>query len=139
MRRRNWLNLAIWLGAAIIVAGCSRSEFDSTVSGTVTLDGKPLDLGFVCFSREGGGNPAMGTIQRGGSYILRTSNKTGLNAGKYRVIVSALDTPNPPPGVRDTTPPKQLVPEKYTNADTSRLQFDVAPGSNTFDINLKSK
>jgi hypothetical protein len=124
---------------ALAIAGCSRSGFESTVSGNVTLDGKPLGLGLVVFSREGGGNPSNGTIQRDGRYSLRTSNSAGLTPGKYHISVSALDTPNPPPGVRDTTPAKQLVPEKYTNIETSGLEFEVKPGSNTIDIPLVSK
>jgi hypothetical protein len=126
--------------AALVVAGCSHSGFESSVTGNVTLDGKVLGQGGVVFALEaGGGNPSAGTIGRDGNYVLKTANAPGLNSGKYRVSVNALDTPNPPPGVRDTTPPKQLVPEKYTNLDTSGLECDVKPGSNTFNIPLSSK
>jgi hypothetical protein len=122
----------------LAIVGCSRSAFDSTVTGGVTLDGKTLGQGLVVFAQDGS-NPATGTIGRDGSYTLKTSNMLGLKPGKYRASLSALDTPNPPPGVRDTTPPKQLVPEKYTSLETSGLEFEVKPGNNTFNIELKSK
>jgi hypothetical protein len=124
--------------AALVLAGCSRSGLESSVAGSVTLDGKPLGLGGVVFASSGG-NPSSGTIGRDGSYTLKTANTPGLNPGKYRVSVNALDTPNPPPGVRDSTPPKQLVPEKYTSLDTSGLEYEVKPGSNTINIDLSSK
>ena len=112
----SWTSLA---NSALLLAGCSRSGFDSSVTGSVTLDGKLLGLGGVVFvPLSGGGNPSVGTIGRDGHYTLRTANTSGLNAGKYRVCVNALDTPNPPPGVRDTTPPKQLVPR---STQVSRL------------------
>jgi hypothetical protein len=140
MGRCGW-RLRLFCGtAALVLAGCSRSGLESSVTGSVTLDGKALGLGGVVFAPlSGGGNPSVGTIGRNGQYTLRTANTLGLNAGKYRVCVNALDTPNPPPGVRDTTPPKQLVPEKYTNLDTSGLEYEVKPGSNTFNIDLSSK
>jgi hypothetical protein len=126
--------------AALVLAGCSRSGLESSVAGSVTLDGKSLGLGGVVFAPiSGGGNPSVGTIGRDGRYALKTANTPGLNPGKYRVSVNALDTPNPPPGVRDSTPPKQLVPEKYTSIDTSGLEYDVRPGSNTINIDLSSK
>ncbi len=130
----------IWLTVVITLSGCSRSGFDSSVSGSVTLDGKTLGQGGVVFVPiSESKNPSVGTIRRNGSYALKTANTPGLNSGKYRVTVSALDTPNPPPGVRDTTPAKQLVPEKYTNINTSGIEYDVKPGSNTFNIDLVSK
>jgi hypothetical protein len=129
-----------WLTVALIISGCSRSGFDSSVSGNVTLDGKTLGQGGVVFVPiSESGNPSVGTIGRDGHYALKTANTPGLNSGKYRVSVSALDTPNPPPGVRDTTPAKQLVPEKYTNIKTSGIEYDVKSGSNNFNIDLSSK
>jgi hypothetical protein len=140
MARCGWRLRFICGTAALVLAGCSRSGLESSVAGSVTLDGKAMTLGGVVFVPEPGrGNPSAGTIGRDGNYVLKTSNAPGLNAGKYRVSVNALDTPNPPPGVRDTTPPKQLVPEKYTNIETSGLEYEVKPGSNTINIDLTSK
>jgi len=131
---------AFWLIVVVTLSGCSRSGFDSSVSGSVTLDGKTLGQGGVVFVPiSESKNPSVGTIGRDGYYALKTANTPGLNSGKYRVTVSALDTPNPPPGVRDTTPAKQLVPEKYTNIKTSGIEYDVKSGSNTFNIDLSSK
>jgi hypothetical protein len=131
----------IALTLAVSVIGCSRSGFESSVSGRVTLDDKPIGPGSIVFAsaQEGGGNPSNGTIQVGGNYTLKTANTPGLHPGKYKVAVSMLDSPNPPPGVRDFTPPKQLVPSKYTDVNSSGLEFEVKPGNNTIDLALKSK
>ena len=125
----------------IVVTGCSQSGMESQVSGQVTLDGRPIGPGVVVFANAlpGGGNPSDGAIQPDGHYKLRTANTKGLYPGKYKVSVSVIDEPTPPPGVRNMTPGKQLVPEKYTDVSTSDLEFEVKPGSNTINIPLSSK
>ena len=133
-----------WLATCVVgvsVVGCSHSSFDSQVSGRVTLDGKTIGPGVVVFAatESGKGNPARGTIQPNGGYTLTTANASGLNSGKYKVSVSVIDEPPPPPGVRNMTLGKQLVPEKFTDVNSSGLQFEVTPGSNTINIELTSK
>jgi hypothetical protein len=133
-----------WIARGIVglsIVGCSHSGFNSQVSGRVTLDGKTIGPGVVVFAatEAGKGNPAHGTIQPNGSYTLATANAAGLNPGKYKVSVSVIDEPPPPPGVRNMTLGKQLVPEKFTDVNTSGLQFEVTPGNNTINIELASK
>ena len=119
--------------------GCSQ-RLESTVSGTVTLDGERIGPGVVNFSLvSGDANPAIGAIQPDGSYFLKTSRTEGLLAGKYKVAVSVFVQPaNLRPGERSMAEPKLRTPEKYDSCDTSGLEFDVAPGSNTIDIKLTS-
>jgi hypothetical protein len=120
-------------------SGCHRSSQESQVSGSVSLDGKPIGPGIVVFAPAGKGTPAMGPIEQSGSYSMSTSHEAGLSAGKYKVGVSIREVPmnvkrgdRPPPG-------KSLIPEKYEDSATSGLEFDVAPGSNTINIELKSQ
>jgi hypothetical protein len=131
---------ALILAVAAIAAGCSGGHLESEVAGTVTLDGKAVGPGIVIFAPVGGKeNPATGPIERDGSYSLKTSRTIGLKAGKYQVGVSVRELPvNPKPG--DRPPPgKMLIPDKYESSDTSGLEFEVTPGSNTINIELKSK
>jgi hypothetical protein len=123
-----------------LVSGCSRSSFESTVAGTVTLDGKTIGPGVTVFAPiNDKRNPATGAIEPNGSYSLKTSRADGLAAGKYQVSVSVRELPKdfhpgdrPPPG-------KLLIPEKYLSNTISGLEYDVEPGSNTINIELKSK
>lgn len=118
--------------------GCSGGT-EAKVSGRVTLDGSPVQLGNVSFEPQSGGVAALSTIDESGEYELSTNQASGLAAGPYRVkVISREKTPLPPDG--GLPPPgKLLVPEKYTKVDTSGLAFDVVPGSNTIDIELKSQ
>ena len=120
--------------------GCSGSDFDSLVSGTVTLDGRAIGPGFLVFAPAAGEtNPANGAIQTDGRYELKTANTAGLHAGKYMVSVTVLDQPDVPPGERSFVVAKSRIPEKYNDINTSGLEFDVARGSNKIDIPLSSK
>jgi hypothetical protein len=121
------------------VVGCSGTNQEAEVSGTVTLDAKSIGPGIVVFAPIEGKTPATGTIEPNGNYSLKTSRETGLAAGKYRASVSIREMPatvnpgdRPPPG-------KLLIPEKYELSTTSGLEYDVMPGSNTIDIALSSQ
>jgi hypothetical protein len=127
------------LNCLALCTGCS-GDFDSHVSGTVTLDGSPIGPGFLVFAPvDGGTNPANGAIQPDGSYQLKTANTRGLNPGKYNVSVTILDQPDVPPGERSYEVAKSRIPVRYNDLSTSGLVFEVQPGANTIDIALASK
>ena len=130
---------AVFCGVLVgLLSGCSRSSKESQVSGNVSLDGKRIGPGIIVFAPVGKGTPATGPIDHGGSYSMSASHEVGLSAGKYKVGVSIREVPTnvkrgdrPPPG-------KLLIPEKYEDSSTSGLEYDVVPGSNTIDVELKS-
>lgn len=134
------IRLVVAIACAAAVAGCTGSPYEATVTGTVTLDGKPIGPGVVQFVPVGRGhNPATGAIAVDGSYELRTSNAAGLAAGAYDVTVAIYDQPKLAPGER--APPGSAplrTPEKYVSADTTDLQFEVQAGANTIDVPLVS-
>lgn len=134
MRTRLWILIVFWT-----VVGCRGTNLEAEVRGTVRLDGKAIGPGVVVFAPIEGKTPATGTIEASGSYTLKTSREDGLAAGKYRASVSIREMPaNVKPG--DRPPPgKLLIPEKYELSTTSGLEFEVAPGRNTIDIELSSK
>ena len=116
----------------VLIAGCSQRE--SSVSGKVTIDGKPLTSGTVAFYPSGGGAAAYGSIQSDGTYRIATGATGGLNAGEYGVTVVA--TTPPQPGFQFG---KMLSPERYNKLETSGLKFTVTTGSNQIDLPLSSK
>lgn len=124
-------------------------------SGTVLLEGAPIDGAVVAFSREDGKATAVAMTDEMGQFQLNMPpGKDGVPAGKYRVSVrksssapvskepttfeemerehKAGKKPEPPP------PPKLGVPARYGDPATSQLTEEVSPsGKNEFTIQLK--
>jgi hypothetical protein len=113
------------------------------VSGTVTLDGAPVEgspdlYGTVSFFREdGGGAPAVGVINSGGTYEVSTGANEGLEPGAYMVAI-AVKKILPPTEPGGLTRPQRLSPAKMAQPEESGLRADVKPGSNTFNFDLSS-
>jgi hypothetical protein len=135
-------NLARWSLLLLLIAlgGCGSGGLAS-VSGTVTLDGKPLANALVNFQPLDGEDSARasaGTTDAEGRYSLRLvlTNKAGAVVGKHRVSIGTLttDDTDPPP---NKPLPKDPIPARY-NAK-SELTFEVpAGGTRTADFALTS-
>ena len=121
-------------GALTLAAGCG--AHDSSVYGTVTLDGKPLESGTVSFHPVGEGAAAYGRIGADGSYRLHTGAEQGLAAGEYVVTVVATA---PPPNPHSEVVGKLLTPARYGSFDQTDLRFTVEPGRNKIDLPLRTK
>jgi hypothetical protein len=74
-------------GLAMCVSCSGGGSFDS-VSGTITVDGAPVDAGTISMQPvdEGSGSPAGGAIQDG---KFQVAARDGISSGKYRVQVQA--------------------------------------------------
>jgi hypothetical protein len=130
---------------ASIGCGSGGSHLPKTVpaSGTVTLDGKPVDGAQVVFVPAGdGATGAFGTTNASGHFSLRSyDEKDGAIPGTYKVQVSKtiqklLDGPK---GSLDGGDPVRFeygVPAKYTGAQTSGLTATI-PDAGTSDIKLQ--
>jgi len=74
-----------------VVAGCGKpSDYPDLfpVSGSVTMDGQPLDGARVSFVPNGA-RPSSGTTDSSGRYELQyTGEYAGAVAGKHRVSIS---------------------------------------------------
>jgi hypothetical protein len=107
---------------AVVVAitGCGSSGF-GTVEGTVKLDDKPLAGVAVGFYPLSGGRQEFSISDDSGKYQLKT--KVGLN----EVIVF----------YPEDSKPAVAIPAKYNQK--SELKFEVKPGKNIIDIDMKSK
>ncbi len=115
-----------------LVAGCGNGL--NEVTGTVTLDGRPVRGLEVRFEPKDPaiGTTAIGYTQADGTYRLHyPGDKTGAPAGEYTVHISGGEA-----GGEDDMPPARVA-AKYNSA--SELSATVTPGSNTFDFAVTSK
>lgn len=130
-----------------LLAGCGGST-TSSVSGTVTLDGKPLADATIQFVPDGAGRDATGQTDKNGYFSMSTFKPgDGVVPGTYKVVIA------PPLGEPDKTQhanagdamnaavakpaPKKAssFPEKYSRPDLTPLTQEVpAKGKVTFEL-----
>jgi hypothetical protein len=124
------MNRMIVLMVAVCLVGCGRPEVElGSVTGTVTLDGKPLSNAFVQFVPSRGGRAAGGATDETGHYELDYSAQDkGALVGTAKVLISTGD----PESGR-----KEMVPPRY-NRNTD-LTAEVGPGANVLDFELQSR
>jgi hypothetical protein len=129
--------------ASVPSSGCGKGdELDrQSVSGTVTLDGKPLPKGEIQFHPAAENLPvATGSSIVDGQFSI--ARDQGPTPGPYKVSISAVSGKPPeliggmPSGAG--TPNKELIPAKYNSQST--LTADVKTGgTNNFPFELSSK
>ncbi len=133
------LRLICLLTACLVTAGCSGGDplGRQTISGKVTLDGRPLDSGTIHFEPldETGGHGSGGVITDG-RYELPAAH--GLPEGNYRVSISAPEVIDQEPVMgRELPPPAERVPPRY-NIESQLTAKVTNEGPNGFDFQLKS-
>src|SRR5262245_37433728 len=123
----------------LVVSGCSGPNAAS-VTGSVTLDGQPLDNANVAFYPDGGnGAPANGQSDANGNYTLSTGTDAGLSPGKYiAIVIKTKDPPQPYDKTGAEIPPIPITPAKYGSTTTSDLRVDVKPGKNSIPLALQT-
>lgn len=131
-----------WL-LLVAMAGCGGSNplGRQAVSGTVTLDGAPLDSGSIEFTPLEGSGIASGAVIAAGKYEIPA--ESGLPPGKYRVsIVDNPPAPPLPPGHMpgDDLPPqpKPRVPAAWNRNSTQQIEV-TEKGPNQFDFHITTK
>ena len=117
----------------LIISGCGGKGGGITVSGTVTLQGKPVEGVAVMLSPETG-RPITGSTDASGKFTLQAP------AGSYKVAISKTKT-RVPPGVDPEANPdavtiEYLTPQKYASPMTSGLTLEVKPGMETVTWDL---
>jgi len=118
------------------------------VTGTITLDGKPLSGVEVVFQPDNG-RPARAATDAEGKYELRYVRDTlGTKIGHNRIEIAPNEEGEDEEPIESTTedgepvilqpltPGKPVVPARYNTK--SELEADVQPGENTFDFDLVS-
>jgi hypothetical protein len=122
-------------GVILPMIGCGPDNVGQ-VSGTVTLDGQPLEGAFVEFQPVAGNTPSRGITDAAGEYTLQyTRDIEGAELGEHTIRISTFNGGDP-----DAEPPKPRVPEKVPAEYNSRttLKATVEKGSNEIDFDLKS-
>jgi hypothetical protein len=135
--------------ALAVLCGCNSKPYSvATVSGRVTLDGKPLPKASITFvpmaTKENiaPGPTATALTDADGRYTLTVDKDTpGAVVGRCRIFVTTRFTDSPPPDRDGGLPmrlPKDKVPEKYNTR--TELTFDVPTGGTDHaDFDLKSR
>lgn len=131
--KMRWFSLVALFGS-VVLAGCGPAEAPSgTVSGTVNLDGTPLESGEITFISSNGG-AASGAITNG-QFKLDGS----LPLGEYKVGVGAAPLTEAPGAEGDSAaPPASSVPAGYHTPSSSGITQNIQQGENKVTIELKA-
>ena len=154
------VGLTVLLAAA---AGCEGRRTPVPVTGTVTLDGKPVEGATVTFHLLGDdkeGRPATGQTDKTGAFQLKTGNEDGARPGEYKVVViknvladpklKVPDFPDTPEGRNqrdhfvwkhfgdDQPPYKNALPDRYGDLKATPLTCKV-PDDSPVHFPLTSK
>jgi hypothetical protein len=119
------------------VGGCSSDPEGPPregVSGTVSLDGQPLEQGSIQFLS---GGTSGGSAIAGGKFSI--AREQGLSPGSYRVVINSGEGSTVPEGEMPGTTRlthKELVPKQYNEKSTLTAEVK-AGGPNVFEFTLK--
>jgi len=131
----------VFVAALGTTAGCGGDSLGrQPLSGSVNVNGAPLEKGAVSFQPVDKGMPSGGKIA-GGKYSI--ARKDGLPVGKYRVSINA-----PVPGTggeapagampgEPLPPPQELIPPDWNTS--SEHYVEVTTGKNEFNFDVKGK
>lgn len=133
-----------------IFVGCSDSADDQPdlglVTGTITLDGQPVDAAIVTF-RPQKGRPSSGTTDAAGKYeLFYIRDTTGAAIGTHQVSISKMidkginqskSGAKPTPEDLQSGNQQETIAKKYNTNST--LTADVKQGTNEVDFKLTSK
>lgn len=122
-----------------VAAGCGKGTGPelASVSGKVTLNGKPIPRARITFVPNGKGSPSYGATDAQGSYRLDYSRaRSGARVGPHSVRIE-----EPEIAVGDDGPakaePSLAIPAEYLKPGA--LTAQVQPGRNTIDFSLASQ
>lgn len=148
-----------WAVVALGLIGCGGDATVAKVSGTVTLDGEPVEGASVIFAPIGGGRPATGQTDAQGNFQLSTfGSADGAMIAEHEVSVVKVEESSaaqayvpegeePPEDQRDALSGdlgtggrvKYLVPLKYATGKTSGIKLQVERAMEPVTLELSSK
>ena len=147
-----------WLFAIVLLLsiGCGGDDRVSDVSGTVTLDGEPIADATLTFMPQDGGRPGFGITDANGAFTLTTfAEGDGAVHGAHSVTITAMEEKVSEKAeelaeefgslsevMQRRRKPKQIwrVPQRYSESDTSGLEFEVKRGEkNVADFSLTTE
>ena len=120
---------------AAFIAGCDSGPPHADISGTITFEGKPVEIGAITFF------PLDGKSQPAGSEIKDGAYKTKVGYGEWKVSISATkvvgkrklygNNPNSP----EMPLTAEALPERYN--EKTELKLDVKERTIVKDYELK--
>lgn len=131
--RRHLASFFVAALVGLLVAGCSTDSKNGLVSGTVTLDGQPLENGLIRFIPTDGHSASNDTT------IVKGAFSTSLPIGDKQVSISApkvvgkrkmYDTPDSP--TVDVT--QELLPARYNVQTTLTLKVEPGKQQKAFEL-----
>jgi hypothetical protein len=141
-----------WQAAAVVIVaicGCGNNRPQEklvSVSGTVTVDGKPLEGATVAFVPEKSKQPqpSWGFSDASGKYSLKTvEGEAGVALGTYRIVITKLvmedGSPIPPGSQTGGADGKELVPFPHCDPRQTKNVANVTKDGEVFDIAIKSE
>jgi len=126
------LPMMVCLAVAGCLVGCGAQDGAplGTVTGTVTLEGKPVEGVTVQFQPEQG-VPSYGTSDEEGKYELAyVGPKMGAEVGRHTVQLSYTGEDSS----GDPLPMDIRIPREF--GPGSKVVREVEPGQNTFDLEI---
>ncbi len=132
---------AMLVGCLTVPVGCGRRPTLVPVSGRVTLDGRQLEFGSVMI-QPAAGPAARSTIGPNGSFTAGTFKPgDGVIVGSATVRVACYEQQRPgaKPSDGELALGKSLIPEKYTQFETSGITVAVEPRMPPLEIELSAE
>ncbi|MBL8851321.1 MAG: hypothetical protein JNG89_16685 [Planctomycetaceae bacterium] len=138
--------LPLLLGLTLC-AGCGESPYPELfpASGTITLDGAPLDGATVAFipSKSNQMQPSYGYTDPDGKYELKTpEGYGGVSPGEYRIVISKIVMPDgspvPPGSQTGGAEGDESIPYPHSDPRATSNVAVVAEGSDVFDVAIVS-
>ncbi len=123
--------LALTLTACLV--GCGGDDRFATVSGTLTVDSKPVKGLEIIFEPQfEGGSPSIGFSDDSGHYkAMFTADREAVMIGKHVVRISGVQYGE------GTTTELAKIPPEYGPKSTQTVE--ITSGSNTFDLDIETK
>ena len=136
---------------AVTLTGCSSEGKMGTVSGTVTVDGKPAEGVALTFAAADGrvatarsddqGHYTASNVPVGG--VTVTAYGMGEDGGESSGMImknrGAADPTRPPQAAAPTKKKGPKVADRFSSASTSGLTHTATEGESKFDVPLSSK
>ncbi|QDT63833.1 hypothetical protein V22_10580 [Calycomorphotria hydatis] len=142
MTRRLYAHFAISTAVLLLscIVGCGRGDLPelTEVTGTITLDGNPVEEVDVMFSPVEEGRPSTSRTDADGHYRLYySSDNAGAIIGNHMVSLSKIErrpanTDTPGEFIED-----ELIPPQYM--EDGSLTAKVQDGGNVFNFELVSQ
>lgn len=136
------LMFALLLSAVglLVIAGCQKKSRWQRVllSGTVTYQGEPVELGQIRFLPVGTSQGPI-TIEDISEGRYSTDSTNGVPVGTHRVEITSYDPDeyNNAPTGPGAPPVRQLLPNQYNKQSELTLEIAAEPTKQTHDFDLQ--